>query len=223
MQEAERAEPVVDRDDDDVAVRRELRAVVPGRVARAPDERAAVDPHHHRAGARRRTPGVHTLRYRLSSLYGGLLARPAASSARTRSAPTARENAVASRTPSHDSSRCGGLPAQRADRRRRVRDAPEHVHAVAFEAFDLPAAGRHDRHGGQDYRRLQAGEVGLPLLQEGGDRLHVGGLADHPGERAVLARPGGAHRVDATLDHELAWSRSATRPASWRCAGRDPS
>ena len=48
VQEAERPEPVVDRDDDDVAVRHELGAVVPRRVARAEDERAAVDPEHHR-------------------------------------------------------------------------------------------------------------------------------------------------------------------------------
>ena len=48
VQEAERAEPVVDRDDDDVAVLREVRAVVPRHRARAEDVRAAVDPHHHR-------------------------------------------------------------------------------------------------------------------------------------------------------------------------------
>ena len=49
VQEAERSEAVVDRDDDDVAVQRELRTVVPRCVARAPDVRAAVNPHHHRS------------------------------------------------------------------------------------------------------------------------------------------------------------------------------
>src|SRR5258708_7437826 len=45
VEEPEGTEAVVDRHDDHVAVDRELGAVVPGRVARAPDERAAVDPH----------------------------------------------------------------------------------------------------------------------------------------------------------------------------------
>ena len=47
--EAERAEPIVDRDDDDVAlIDQPCRVVV---VALAGDQRAAVDPHHDRAQA----------------------------------------------------------------------------------------------------------------------------------------------------------------------------
>src|SRR5207253_2877036 len=49
VEEPERTEAIVDRDDHEVAVDRELRAVVPGCVAGAPDERTAVDPNHHRA------------------------------------------------------------------------------------------------------------------------------------------------------------------------------
>ena len=52
VQEAERAEPVVDRHDDHVAAPREPRAVVEEGRARAHHERAAVDPDHHRAALR---------------------------------------------------------------------------------------------------------------------------------------------------------------------------
>ena len=160
VQEAERTEAVVDRDDDDVAVHREVRAVVPRRVARAPDERAAVDPHHHRPArvVARRGPHVEVeavlaVRRRvppISFVSGNSVCADWA------------ENASASRTPSHGSSRCGRLPAQRPDRRRRVRDAAEHVHAVAFDAFDLAAARRHDRHGGQATAGLQTARSRAP-------------------------------------------------------------
>ena len=46
VQVAEKTEAIVDRDHHDVAAGREVRAVVPRRVARAPYERAAVDPHY---------------------------------------------------------------------------------------------------------------------------------------------------------------------------------
>ena len=49
--EAERAEPVVEGDDDDVAVGRHRRPVVPGGRSGARDEGAAVEPHEHRAVA----------------------------------------------------------------------------------------------------------------------------------------------------------------------------
>src|SRR5205807_1025110 len=48
MHEAKRTKPVVDRYDDDVAMQREVRAVVPRRVARTPNKCAAMDPKHHR-------------------------------------------------------------------------------------------------------------------------------------------------------------------------------
>ena len=49
VEEAERAEPVVDGHDHDVAVLREPGAVVDRRRTGAVHERAAVDPEHHRA------------------------------------------------------------------------------------------------------------------------------------------------------------------------------
>ena len=67
-EEAERAEPVVDRDDDD-AVRRELGAVVVAGAVQG--EASAVDPHEHRpATFAARAVGVYTFRYRQSSLIG---------------------------------------------------------------------------------------------------------------------------------------------------------
>ncbi len=59
VQEAEGAEPVVERDDHDVAPRRQVRPVVPGDRAGAREERAAVDPDQHgQVGARVRCPDV---------------------------------------------------------------------------------------------------------------------------------------------------------------------
>ena len=57
-QEPQRAEPIVDGDDDDVAPRDQPPAVVG--LAAAAHERAAVDPHHHRPrrSRRRRRPHV---------------------------------------------------------------------------------------------------------------------------------------------------------------------
>ena len=68
VSEPEGAEPVVDRDDDDVAGGREPGAVVPGSRARSEDERATVDPHHHRPAARRRSPASRRSADRQSSL-----------------------------------------------------------------------------------------------------------------------------------------------------------
>ena len=54
--EAQRAEPVVDRDDHGVALGREARRVVDGLRRAAGHERAAGDPHEDRAGRRRIRP-----------------------------------------------------------------------------------------------------------------------------------------------------------------------
>ena len=64
-EEAKRAQPVVDGDDDDVAAGRQPARVVD--AAAAVDERAAVDPHHHRPLRSSRGGGVHTLSDRQSS------------------------------------------------------------------------------------------------------------------------------------------------------------
>ena len=62
MQEAERAEPVVDRHHHDVAAPGEARAVVDGLRSRAGGEGAAVEPDQHRPATRASAPGVQTFR-----------------------------------------------------------------------------------------------------------------------------------------------------------------
>ena len=99
-EEAERAQPVVDRDDDD-AVRRELRAVVV--AAGVLGEAAAVDPHEHRPLARGdATSAWTTLRYRQSSEKGPGPAKPLGACGQLAA------YCVASRTPLHEAggSRC---------------------------------------------------------------------------------------------------------------------
>ena len=68
-EEAEDAEAVVERDDDD-ALAGEGLAVVPRLGAGAGLEAAAVDPHHHRQPFVAAVAGVQTFRYRQSSLAG---------------------------------------------------------------------------------------------------------------------------------------------------------
>ncbi len=145
MEEAERPEAVVDRHDHDVAVDGKVRAVVPRRIARAPNECAAVNPHHDGSArvvaarcpdveveavfAVRRLGLAHQLRELELGLRGLGGERSRVPGARPRLLPRGR------------------LPAERADRGCRVRDAPEHVHPVTLESFDLAAARLHDRHG----------------------------------------------------------------------------
>jgi hypothetical protein len=97
--EAERTQPVVDGDHDDVAEQRELACVVG--AARAEDERPAVDPDHDGQAA---APGegVVTLRERQSSPPTGAGAAPRLSWVQT------GPGRVASRTPRQSSTGCGG-------------------------------------------------------------------------------------------------------------------
>ena len=137
-EEAEQAEPVVDRHDHNTLLDEVDRVVV---AALAADQRAAVDPHHHRQLRRRprRTRRVDVqeeavlIRALLAEEPGGLRARRA-EGRRVQHLPPARV-------------RLWRLPAELADRRGRVRDAQELLHVVRDDAADEPACRLRDRAG----------------------------------------------------------------------------
>ena len=136
VQEPERAEPVVERDDHDVALLRERGAVVPRCVTGSEHERAAVDPHHHRSlgVVARGRPHVE-----IEAVLAGDRFRPAEHRVHRERALRAlrRElGRVAHTVPRVLALRCH--PAPRADRRRRVRDSLEHGDAVVLEPSTLP-------------------------------------------------------------------------------------
>ena len=62
-------------------------------------------------------------------------------------------------------------------------------------------------------RAAEPAEVGLALLEEGGERLDVGGAADHARERGVFAGARGPDRVDAAGEDELLGLHERRRPA----------
>ncbi len=143
-QEAQRSQPVVDRDDDDVAPRGEPAGVVD--VGAAVEEPAPVDPHHDRpsGGGRRagRRPDVEVEAVLTGGpsevrVEGGVLdaAHPGL-------------GGVAYSVPGRRWLR--GLPAQRADRRRGVRDAAEQPEIRADDAAYRSRGGLdHGRIGGR--------------------------------------------------------------------------
>ena len=110
VREAERAEPVVDRDHDHVAATRQLGGVE--ERARPDVERAAVDPDHHRMvrGDRRvraeRSAGVNTLSERQSSPNG--MSSMRRNGVASFDCGARGPHCVASRTPVHGSTGCGG-------------------------------------------------------------------------------------------------------------------
>ena len=91
-------------------------------VAAADHERAAVDPHHHRRGCRRRSRGVQTSSVRQSSLVFGSKAGESDWSWAQYAA-----GFVAIERPRPRRGRLRRLPPQIADRRRGERDAEEHA------------------------------------------------------------------------------------------------
>ncbi len=130
VEEAEHAEPVVDRDDHDVVGPREQRAVV--EVARTAHEAPAVDPEQHRQRVVR-------------APFGGVDVEVEAVLTRARAAArrllTARTGTV--RRPDTRPRGRGRPPAQAADRWRGVRDAEEPADPVRRGALDHALVGGH--------------------------------------------------------------------------------
>ena len=137
-QDAEGAEPVIDRDDDDV-VGHETARVVP--VALTEQEAAPVDPDHHgqemraslvRLGRREHVEIETVLGQAGDPVRAGILRAVVRELRRVEHAGPAR-----------------GLlrrpPAEVADGRRRVRDAAEHLHTADRNATNRPVVSRDDR------------------------------------------------------------------------------
>ena len=100
--EAEPAEAIIHRHEDD-ALPREPGAVVEAGRAGAVEEAAAVNPHHHRQPGASWSVGVHTLSVRQSSLNS-----PGAGVKGTRVCMQEWPKAVALRVPCHGVAGCGG-------------------------------------------------------------------------------------------------------------------
>ena len=119
-QEAQRTQPVVDRDDDDVASGRQPARVID--VAAAVDEASAVDPHHHRALlvvlCARRSPDVER-----QAVFAGRLAHPRFESGVLHALRPGLGGVQHPRPPRR---RPRQLPSQRPHRRCRIRNALEH-------------------------------------------------------------------------------------------------
>src|SRR5262249_30633548 len=140
---AEGSQPIVDRYHDHVLALREVAAVVeagvPDRVA------AAVDPDHHGQPAGRRGRARRVDVQEQAILAAGWLEALEVVDPSERSsvlhAGRPRDQRLADAVPARR--RLGRAPAQRADRRRRVRDAePRRAAVAADEADDLSAGGR---------------------------------------------------------------------------------
>ena len=126
VEEAERAEPVVDRHDDDVVGRHDERTVV--LVAGAGGEPAAVDHDEHREPVPRLAVPVQAGRRVHVEVQAVLVVHPGAVAAGQLRAPAAVGGGLPDALPARR--RLGRRPAQRADRRRRVRDAEVLVGAL---------------------------------------------------------------------------------------------
>ena len=150
-QEAKRTEPVVDRDDDDVAPRCQPVGEVEATIAVG--EPAAVDPHHHRTvvvvGAR----GPH--------IEGqAVLTGPSAKlHVRTRILDTSRARMGSVTHPLPGRCRGGRLPAQRPDRRCGIRDSREQPVIRRDNAANRARSGLHHRRISRRRRRGPCGDV----------------------------------------------------------------
>ncbi len=143
-EKTERAEPIVDRHDDDLRMRREVGAVVDVDAgdpiaARLPREVATVDEHHHgqRAARVRRSP--HVERQAIFAADRGVVGVLRA----------ARLHALVTEAGrgANAGPRRGGLrrpPAQRPDRRRRIRDAAPRQRRIAAHPAKVAGFNPHE-------------------------------------------------------------------------------
>jgi hypothetical protein len=179
-EEAERAEPVVERDDDG-ALLRQPAAVVPLLAPEAGEESAAVDPHHHRpqvVAAERRRPHVEVeavLRY--------------AGRKRIDVAEGTRLHAVLAEAigGTHGAPPRGGLrrsPPQVPHRRRGVGDAAEGEDAARVDgAAQLAFSDGDDRAARGNGEAPRAAGEQKARGEEAEGACHAASLADGPGRR----------------------------------------
>ena len=196
--EAERAEPVVDRHDDDVAAL--ARAGRRRRSARPPEperERAAVDPEQHRPARARRAQactrsGTGSLRSAARaprcvasrrSEPAGPTARSRAPRARPSTARAARARGSAARRPAASQTGCRGTRGARRAVRPRSRPHLRLYSCHRASSVRYPARKRHDflaRMLRRDQRRRAV------LHQRARQRdVHLEGVAAVPGEAGV--------------------------------------
>ena len=136
--EAERTQPVVDRDDDDIALLRQPSGVVD--VAAAIEEGTAVDPHHHRPRVARR----HACRRRPYVEGQAVLAGGPAEIGITRDVLDAAGTRVGRIThPGPRGRRSRRLPSQRPHRGCRVRNAREQAVIRRDDAAHGAKGGLH--------------------------------------------------------------------------------
>ena len=143
-QVAERIQPVIDADGDDVVLARELGAIIEDRVSRSRALAAAMEPHHHRPLSAP-VDGVHRFRLRQSSSIGPLpvSASPISGIIGRNGCQARGPYSNASRTPVHGV----GFAAGRNPARRRltaVAQTLEGVNTVVHESPDLAVRGLDD-------------------------------------------------------------------------------
>ena len=199
-------------------------AVVPRHRARAEHVRAAVDPHHHRAArvVARRRPHVE-----VEAVFARRACRRSRAGARPAGRPArdSAENCVASRTPSHASSRTGGRKRRgptggAANGMPRNTSTPSRsipsIFPLRVATIVMAVAG---------YRLgSEVAEVGLALLEERRERLEVGGRARPCGVNASSSRARAARTASirpASTSALRLHERAHRHPA--RCARRSPS
>jgi hypothetical protein len=141
MRKAQRAEPIVDADHDDVAVVREARAVVPGDSPLPGLVGAPVDPEQHgpKRAVQRRRRDVQGQAV-LVPAHVGLTGQPLSAKLWRRRTEAQRLSDVRPRRV-----RLRGLEAQGSDGRRGVRDAGKQDHAFLLSTLDPSSRGVGDR------------------------------------------------------------------------------